>query len=550
MTAVTAILNEAMGCHNAGDLSRAEALYHAVLEQDPGNLAALVYLGAIVLGRGDGAAAMAYADRALARDKTHTPAWNIKGLAATRLGQADEALYYYERALRLDPGSFDAAANRAATLLSLWRFDEAVKACGLLLRARPDFAAAHCILGNALFESGRFEEAIPSFDAALAHAPRMAEAHNGRANVLRRIGSTEDAIAGYSAAISCNPSFAEAYNNRGVAWQFLRRYEDAVADYDAAIAISPDNADAHWNRALVLLLRGDYERGWPEYEWRWKSTALRHMARTFAAPQWRGEDITGKTILIHAEQGLGDTLQFCRYVPLMAARGARVVFQVHTTVLSLLRKLDGAAQVITAQDTIPAIDVHSPLLSLPAAFQTTVNTIPAQVPYIKVDPMVPIVWSARLGSRRGRRRIGLVWAGRPDHHNDHNRSLPVEKITPWLDLGLEVHCLQKEIKYADRVWATPRGVIFHDHELADMADTAGLIANMDLVISVDTAPAHLAGACGRPTWVLLPYAPDFRWLTDRDDSPWYPTATLFRQETPGDWTAVIAAVTDQLRAIG
>jgi tetratricopeptide (TPR) repeat protein len=549
MTAATAILTEAMGCHNAGEISRAETLYHAVLAQDPGNLAALVYLGAIALGRGDGAAAMSYADRALMHGRDHAPAWNIKGLAAARLGQAREALDCYERALRLDPGSFDAAANRAAALFSLRRFDEAVKACRLLLRARPDFAAAHCILGNALFESGRLEEAIPSFDAALIHAPRMAEAHNGRANVLRRIGRIEDAIAGYSAAIGCNASFAQAYNNRGVAWQFLRRYEEAVADYDAAIALSPDNADAHWNRALVLLLRGDYENGWPAYEWRWKSTALRHTARTFAAPQWRGEDITGKTILIHAEQGLGDTLQFCRYVPLVAARGARVVVQVHMALSNLLAKLEGAAQVITAQDAIPPIDVHCPLLSLPAVFHTTVDTIPAQVPYIKLDPMVPIIWSARLGPRRGRRRIGLVWAGRPDHHNDHNRSLPVEKIAPWLDLGFEVHCLQKEIKYADRNWAASRGVIFHDHELIDMTDTAGLIAGMDVVISVDTAPAHLAGACGRPTWVLLPYAPDFRWLTERDDSPWYPTARLFRQEAPGDWTAVISAVTDQLRAL-
>ena len=546
MAAVNALLDEAIGRHNAGDIGRAEMLYHAVLERDPGNLAALVYLGVIVLGRGDGVAAMAYADRALMSNRDHAPAWNIKGLAAARLGQARAALDYYDRALQLDPRSIDAAANRAAAQLDLEDFKGAVRSCRQLLGVRPEVASSHCILGIALFKLGSFEDALAAFDAALSRAPRMAEAHNGRANVLGQIGRTEEAIAGYSAAIDCNPAFADAYNNRGVAQQFLRRYKEAIADYDAAIAISPANADAHWNRALVLLLRGDYEAGWPAYEWRWKSAAMRHLARTFTVPQWRGEDIAGKTILIHAEQGLGDTLQFCRYVPLVAARGARVVVQVHGALVSLLAKLEGAAQVIGENYTIPPIDVHCPLMSLPAVFQTTVDTIPAKVPYVKVDPMIPITWSARLGPRRGRRRVGLVWAGRPDHHNDSNRSLPVANIAPWLDLGAEVHCLQRDVAYTDRTWAVPRGVIFHDHELADMNDTAGLVASMDVVITVDTAVAHLAGAMARPTWVLLPYAGDFRWLTHPTECPWYPTARLFRQEAPGDWQGVAAAVSGEL----
>lgn len=545
MAAVNALLDEAIGRHNAGDIGRAEALYRAVLERDPGNLAALVYLGVIVIGRGDGAAAMAYADRALMSDRDHAPAWNLKGLAAARLGQARAAVDYYDRALQLDPGSIDAAANRAAAQLDLEDFKGAVRSCRQLLQTRPEVASSHCILGVALFRLGSFEDALVAFDAALSRAPRMAEAHNGRANVLRRLGRTEEAIAAYSAAIDCNPAFADAYSNRGVAQQFLRRYTEAIADYDAALTISPANADAHWNRALVLLLRGDYETGWPAYEWRWKSAAMRHLARTFAVPQWRGEDIAGKTILIHAEQGLGDTLQFCRYVPLVAARGARVVFQVHRALVSLLAKLEGAAQVIGADDTIPPVDIHCPLMSLPAAFQTTVDTIPARVSYIKVDPMVPIVWSARLGPRNGRRRVGLVWAGRPENQNNHNRNLPVENIAPWLDLGLEIHCLQKDVVYADRGWAAPRGVIFHDHELESMNDTAGLVANMDAVIAVDTAMAHLAGAMGRPTWVLLSYAADFRWLTHPTECPWYATARLFRQETPGDWQGVADAVSGE-----
>ncbi len=542
-----ALLDQAVARHQAQDLAGAEALYRRVLDVDPGNLAARVNLGIMELGRGHAAAAVAAADAALGYDDAHARAWNLKGLALTLGGDPRAALACYERALVCDPPSTEAPANRAAALLDLDDALGAAEACRAVLRTRDD-AACQCILGLALFKLDRPEDAIGAFNAALRLAPGMAEAHNGLANVLRRSGRVAEAILGYTQAIACDPGSADAYNNRAVAWQYLRRIPESLADYDAALARAPGHAGAHWNRALVRLLTGDYARGWPDYEWRWRS-AMRPHARTFSVPQWRGENIAGKTILIHAEQGLGDVLQFCRYVPLAAARGARVVLEAHRPLRRLLAGLEGAAAVITSDETPPPLDVHCPMLSLPLAFGTTVETIPAAVPYLARDPVLAAAWRAKLGPRR-RPRVGVVWAGRPDNHNDINRSMPVETLAPWLAEDVEIHCLQKQVSASDRAWAGARGVIFHDQHLGDFADTAALAASMDAVISVCTSVAHLAGALGLRTWVALCFAADWRWLLDRTDSPWYPTARLFRQPAPGDWPAVaeqIAAAVRQLK---
>lgn len=464
-----------------------------------------------------------------------------------RAGDLAGADALYLRVLEADPGNLAARTNRAAIQLDLGDAAGAAAACRDLLRTGPH-AAAHCILGIALFNLDRPEEAVAAFDAALQQSPDMAEAHNGRANALRRLGRTDEAIIGYSQAIACNPAFADAYNNRAVAWQYLRRIPEALADYDAAVLRAPTHADAHWNRALVKLLQGDYAQGWRDYEWRWRSGAMRRHARNFPQPQWRGEDIAGKTILIHAEQGLGDVLQFCRYVPLIAARGPRVVLEVHKPLRRLLASIEGAATVITSDEAKPPFDVHCPMLSLPSAFGTRVETIPATVPYLAPDPALAAAWRAKLGPRENL-RVGVVWAGRPDNQNDVNRSMPVEMLTPLLSAGVALHCLQKEVAAQDRAWAETRGIVFHDQDLDDFADTAALAANMDVVVSVCTSVAHLAGALGLPTWVALCFAADWRWLLDRADSPWYPTARLFRQPAPGDWMPVMNDIADALRRL-
>lgn len=544
MTADDRAVDRAIARHRAGDLSGAETLYRAVLEEESGNLAALVNLAAILLCRGDAAGARELSGRAVTRDDRHAPAWNIKGAALARTGDPHGALECYDRALAIDPAFRDAALNRAGALIALGNFDEAVAVCEHLLQRDSSLASAQCILGLALAGLDRLDEALASFSRALERAPDMAEAHNGRADVLRRQGRVEEAVIGFSQAIACNPAFADAYNNRGIAWQYMRCYAEAIADYDAAIARAPAHADAHWNRALVLLLRGDFARGWPEYEWRWRSAAMRGLARDFPAPRWQGEDVAGKTILLHAEQGLGDTLQFCRYAPLVRARGARVILEAPRPLARLLATLDGVDRVITAGDVFPPFDLQCPLLSLPGIFATTVETIPARVPYLAPDPAAVTAWRDRLGVKTGL-RVGVVWAGRPGHHNDRNRSLAAEQLVPWRDLPAEFHCLQKEVAPADRS-RLAGWMAFHDRALGDLADTAALAAAMDVVVSVDTAVAHLAGALGLPLRLMLPFAADFRWLENREDSPWYPTARIFRQPAPGDWAAVVGGVARDL----
>ena len=464
-----------------------------------------------------------------------------------RAGDLAGADALYLRMLEADPGNLAARLNRAAIRLDLGDAEGAAAVCRDLLQAGA-YAAAHCILGLALFKLDRPDEALVELNAALALAPDMAEAHNGLANVLRRLGRVEEAIVAYSQAITCNPASAEAYSNRGVAWQYLRRIPEALADFGAAIARTPGHVEARWNRALVRLLQGDYLQGWPDYELRWRSAAMRKHVRNFAMPQWRGEDISGKTILIHAEQGLGDVLQFCRYVPLVAAREARVLLEVHKPLRRLLSTLEGASLVVTPGEAAPPADLHCPMLSLPAAFGTTLDTIPAADSYLTSDPALAAAWRAKLGSG-AMPRVGVVWAGRPDNQNDVNRSMPVEMLAPLLTAGVELHCLQKEVSAQDRAWAEPRGVVFHDRDLGDFADTAALVANMDAVVSVCTSVAHLAGALGLPTLVALCFAADWRWLLDRADSPWYPSARLFRQPAPGDWAPVMDDVAAELRKL-
>lgn len=470
-----------------------------------------------------------------------------EGIRRHQAGDLAGAEALYRKVLDAAPETAAALVNLAGLLLGQGDVPAALALVDRALRVNGDNAAAHCIRGIVLFNLGHDPDAVREFEQALASAPDMAEAHNGLANVRRRQGRLEDAIAGYSRAIAANPGLADAYSNRGVASASLRRIPEALADYDAALARAPTHAGARWNRALALLLEGDYARGWPDYEERWR-TVMRPHTRAFPAPQWRGEDIAGKTILIHAEQGLGDALQFCRYVPLVAARGARVVCEVHKPLRRLFGALAGVSLLMTSDEAKPPFDLHCPMLSLPGAFGTTLETVPAAAPYLAADPVLVEAWRARLGPRR-RLRIGVVWAGRPDNQDHATRSMPVEMLAPVLDAGAEVHCLQKEVSAPDRAWAAPRGMIFHDHALADFAETAALAAQLDVVVSVCTATAHLAGALGLPVWVLLCFAADWRWLRDREDSPWYPTARLFRQPGPGDWPAVTARVAAALRGL-
>jgi hypothetical protein len=329
----------------------------------------------------------------------------------------------------------------------------------------------------------------------------------------------------------------------------LGRYNDALADFNRAIALCPDYASALFSKGVIKLLQGEYEEGWALFEQRWDSATYKDKTKpTFNRPLWLGKEaIARKTILLYAEQGLGDTIQLCRYAPLVQALGASVVLAVDSSLGGLISTLKGSPQVITAYP-VPEFDFHCPLFSLPLALGTRVDTIPTDTPYLFADQHKQKIWRDRLGPK-STSRIGVSWSGNPKHNDDRNRSVPTTLLAELFRTSHEFHCVQKDIRPADAQALAPSRIRFHGEHLTDFTDTAALISEMDLIISVDTSVAHLAGALGKPVWIFLPFVPDHRWMLKREDSPWYPTARLFRQERIGDWKSVISKLIVKLGEI-
>ena len=381
---------------------------------------------------------------------------------------------------------------------------------------------------------------------ALALRPDFVGALSNRAVTLQALDRLDEALASLDRALALDPGSIEALTNRAGVLQELRRFDEALATYDRAVAIAPDNVEAQINRALLLLLTGDFARGWPAYEWRRKLASW--DASTFAQPEWSDEDIAGKRLLLHAEQGFGDTIQFARYAALAAARGAEVILAVQASLVPLLGALPGITVVAAGRGQLPAFDLHCPLLSLPRLFGTTLATIPGGVPYIVAPPDRIAAWAPHLPADG--LRVGLTWSGHPANTRDHERSIPFAHLAPLLAVaGTRFVSLQKDVRAADAdaLWRSGN-IVDLRADLRDFADTAAVVAQLDLVITVDTAVAHLAGAMGKPVWVLLPRVPDFRWLLDRATSPWYPSARLFRKGQVDTWDAVIAGVATELAA--
>jgi tetratricopeptide (TPR) repeat protein len=540
-------LRRALGFHQRGNFPQAEELYAAVLETQPDNFDALHLYGVLRHQRGQHAEALASIAKALRTNARSAAAHSNYGAVLAALNRSEEAIASYAQAIALQPDFTDALVAQANTLYALGRFAEALSGYERVLAIKPDFAEIHNNCGNALWCLRRPREALTRFDAALAHKPDYAEAHNNRGNVLLDLNRAADALASFERALSLNADYPDALVNRGNALRDLNRDDEALESFERAIALMPQPAEAHWNKALLHLSHGDYEQGWPGYEWRWRRAGA--AVRGFAQPQWRGEDLTGKTILLHAEQGFGDVIQFARYVPMVAALGARIILEAPDALMPLLASLDGLSATVTRGAPLPAFDLHCPLLSLAGAFGTTLATIPAAIPYLRVPDDRMTAWRALL-PRTDRLRVGLVWSGKPSHNNDHNRSIPLSQLVPLLGMpGIIFISLQRDVRDADRPALESSPLLRLDERLADFADTAAAIAQCDLVIAVDTAVAHLAGALGRPVWLLLPHAGDWRWLMDRDDSPWYASARLFRQPSIGDWNSVIARLAAEIAAL-
>jgi hypothetical protein len=371
----------------------------------------------------------------------------------------------------------------------------------------------------------------------LALMPGHPAALYNRGNALAALGRYDEAIAAFDRALTAAPNHGQAWNNRGRALQALNRHDDAIKSFDKAIALQMVYADAHFNRALSLLTLGDLASGFAQYEWRWKRSGMSDTRRGYGRPLWLGEyPLARKTILLHAEQGLGDTIQFARYAPLLARAGAKVMLEVQPELKSLLAGLEGVASCHARGETLPTYDVHCPLGSLPLALKTEPGNIPADIPYLRADEAHLAKWRARIEALPGK-RVALAWAGNVSHANDRNRSIDLKLLEPLLTLdGVSFLSIQRELRGNDAELLARHGKISHlGNELADMADTAAVAALADLTISVDTSVVHLAGSLGRPVWVMLPFAPDWRWTFSGEHCPWYPQARLFRQSALGDW---------------
>ncbi|MGA8358316.1 MAG: tetratricopeptide repeat-containing glycosyltransferase family protein [Xanthobacteraceae bacterium] len=541
---ITSWLIEAFAQHQAGQWAEAEKIYHKILAAQPDHLDSLHLLGVMAYERGEFARALDQIGLILAKDPDNSLALNHRGLALLALKRFDDALASYDRALALRPDYAEAHCNRGMVLFELKAPEEALASYDRALALRPDFVEAQVHRGNALRKLKRFEEALASCERTLELWPDRAAAYGNRAIVLHELRRFEEALADYDRAFAIEPDYLDALCNRGAPLYELGRFEEALASYDRALAVRPDFADAHYNEAHSRLLTGDLRRGFEKFEWRWKIEPYASFKREFAQPQWVGrEEIAGKTILLHAADGFGDTIHLCRYAPLVTARGARVILEVQKPLQELMGSLAGGERILARGDALPDFDLQCPLLSLPRAFGTELATIPCATPYLFVPPSRTASWKARLGPRH-RPRIGLGWSGDPSHSNDRNRSIALDRLLPLLtEVDATFVSVQQEVRDGDAAVLQSSSDIRHfGAELKDFSDTAALISNLDLVISVDTSVAHLAGALAKPVWILLTFLPDWRWLLDREDSPWYPTARLFRQDDTRTWDDVIARV--------
>jgi Flp pilus assembly protein TadD len=461
------------------------------------------------------------------------------GVSLGALGCRDEAIACYRRALALRSDYAKACLNLGAALMDTDALDEAGEYLNRAAALDPKLPEAPYNLGNLAEKRGDDAAAAENFRRAAALRPGFYEAHNNLGAVLLKAGEAEPARESFARAAALRPGDAEAHHNLANALSDLGRYREALIACRRASALGPSHAQANFTEAILLLAQGELREGFEKYEWRWKLGTL--VPRAFPVPLWNGEDIAGRTILLHGEQGYGDAIFGLRYAPLVAARGARVVLEVPPPLLRLAGAVPGVAAFVAAGQGLPHFDFACPLLSLPRAFATTLETIPAKVPYLAPPPEAMAQWRERLAGPGF--KVGIAWAGSPLHRHDARRSIDIDTLAPLFELdGVRWFSLQTGERAGDLARLPAGRVADLAPHLTDFAETAAAVAHLDLVITVDTAVAHVAGALARPAWVMLRFRPDWRWLIGREDSPWYPSLRLFRQRARGDWGEVVARV--------
>jgi tetratricopeptide (TPR) repeat protein len=524
-----------------GKLDEAVACYRRALELKTGFAEAQSNLGNALREQGKLDEAVRCYRRALELKADFAEAYGNLGNALKDQGKLDEAVACYRRALAVNPNHAEAHNNLGVALKSQGKLDEAVACYRRAAELRADFADAHSNLGNALRDQGKFDEAVACCRRALELKPDFAEAYSNLGNALKDQGEPDEAVACCRRALQLKPDSAEIHCNLGLAFHDQGKLDEALACYRRAVELNPHYADGHASLAVNHLLRGDFQRGWPEYEWRWRTKHL--SPRLFQQPLWDGCSLTGKTILLHAEQGLGDTLQFVRYAALVKGFGGTVILECQKPLVALLATCAGVDQLVGQGDAIPTFSTQAPLLSVPGILKTSFETIPATVPYLSATPALIDRWREKLREVPGY-KIGINWQGRGGHGPWRVRNIPLQQFAALAEIpGVRLINLQSG---AGREELARAGESFPVVDLGDAVDqtggafmdTAAIMMNLDLVITSDTALPHLAGSLGVPVWVALPFAPDWRWLLERADSPWYPTMRLFRQRERGNWQAV------------
>jgi tetratricopeptide (TPR) repeat protein len=572
------IFDQALAFHRAGMLAEAEQLYRRVIEQRPGSFDCQHLLGVISYQRGNCLEAVREIDAALKINSRVADAHLNRGNALLRLKRFDEALASYDKAIALKGEPDVALLNcRGSALRNLGRLDEALADLDQAIALRPDFVETFNNRANVLKDLERPEAALADYDRAIALKPDNADAFNNRGSLHKQLAEHDEALADYEKAIALRPDYAEAFYNHGTTLFELRRYDaalaqlnraialrpgyaeafynrgttlmalpridDALADFAKAMALKPDYHDAAWNRGLCHLLVGRWREGWPDYERRWHTTQTPPHWHTCGRPRWTGrEDIRGKTLLLHSEQGHGDTIMAARFVRAVIERGARVILDPPPAMRPLLEQIEGIT--LTRQDEpSPMFDLYCPLMSLPEALGVTLENLKAEVPYLSAPSAHVEKWRPRLANA-ARLKVGINWAGNPTFQHDETRSIGLQRMLPLLaQSGVQFFSLQTDLREGDAEILRSRPDLTRlGGEIETFADTAAIISLLDLVISSDTSVVHLAGALGKPVWILLQRVPDWRWLLDREDSPWYPTARLFRQTELGDWSGVIEKV--------
>ncbi len=514
---MVAFYNAAVALHQEGRRDEAAEAYRRLLLLEPEHPESLNNLSRILLEQGEYSTARRYLERAIgAKPDFAEPHFNLGELSRISGDLAAAAIHY-----------------RHATSL------------------KPSMAEAWNNLGNILKQRGDLAGAIDCYRQGVRLQPELGETHYNLGSALREADDPEPAVRELMIALRLKPHYAEAYNNLGLAWKKLGAYDLAIDAFTRAVQANPESAEAHWNRSFFKLMMGDFSEGWRDYEWRYRIPEWRLVyPHRLDLPPWDGAVDKKKRLLVHDEQGLGDTLQFVRYLPRVRERCGWVILETRRELMGLLRGFPGVDELVERPQRpglFAGVDCCIPLLSLPRIFGTTVDTIPAEVPYLRPDPVKTTLWAERLKPHG--LRVGIVWAGRPEHSNDRNRSCPLGHFRPLADLsGISLMGLQKgpASAQAESV-AFANSVRNIGDDLHDFSDTAAVLANLDLLVSVDTAVVHLAGAMGKPVWVLLPTISDWRWMLNREDSLWYPTMRLFRQSHPGDWDQVFRRVAQEIR---